>query len=80
MNAPQFRPLKFGVTRVSLRDGEPGTRYLQADQALQAFPDRLTDRLQHWAHHKPDQTFMARREKIQQSSRTYITACFGFEG
>jgi feruloyl-CoA synthase len=63
MNAPQFRPLKFGVTRVSLRDGEPGTRYLQADQALQAFPDRLTDRLQHWAHTKPHQTFMARRVK-----------------
>lgn len=63
MNAPKFRPLKFGVTRVSLRDGEPGTRYLQADQALQAFPDRLTDRLQHWAHTKPDQTFMARRVK-----------------
>ncbi|WP_295552924.1 feruloyl-CoA synthase [Limnohabitans sp. Rim8] len=63
MNAPKFRPLKFGVTRVSLRDGEPGTRYLQADQALQAFPDRLTDRLQHWAHTKSNQTFMARRVK-----------------
>jgi feruloyl-CoA synthase len=63
MNAPKFRPLKFGVTRVSLRDGEPGTRYLQADQALQAFPNRLTDRLQHWAHTKPHQTFMARRVK-----------------
>ena len=63
MNAPKFRPLKFGVTRVSLRDGEPGTRYLKADQALQAFPDRLTDRLQHWAHTKPHQTFMARRVK-----------------
>ena len=63
MNAPKFRPLKFGVTRVSLRDGEPGTRYLQADQTLQAFPDRLTDRLQHWAHTKPHQTFMARRVK-----------------
>ncbi len=63
MNATKFRPLKFGVTRVSLRDGEPGTRYLQADQALKAFPDRLTDRLQHWAHTKPHQTFMARRVK-----------------
>ena len=63
MTAPKFRPLKFGVTRVSLRDGPPGTRYLQADQALQAFPDRLTDRLQHWAQVKPGQTFMARRVK-----------------
>lgn len=63
MNAPQFRPLKFGVTRVSLRDGAPGTRYLQADQALEAYPDRLSDRLRHWAQVKPDQTFMARRVK-----------------
>ena len=61
MNAPKFRPLKFGVTRVSVRDGAPGTRYLQADQALQVFPERLTDRLQHWAQVKPEQTFMARR-------------------
>ena len=63
MTAPKFRPLKFGVTRVSLRDGVPSTHYLKADQELQAFPDRLTDRLQHWAHTKPHQTFMARRVK-----------------
>ena len=63
MNAPQFRPLKFGVTRVTLQEGAPGTQYLKADQDLQAYPDRLTDRLQHWAHTKPEQTFMARRIK-----------------
>jgi len=64
MSAPKFRPLKFGVTRVSLRDGAPGTHYLKADQELQAFPDRLTDRLQHWAQVKPEHTFMARRVKL----------------
>ena len=58
-----FRPLKFGVTRVSLRDGVPGTHYLKADQELQAYPDRLTDRLQHWAQTTPDRSFMARRVK-----------------
>ena len=63
MNAPKFRPLKFGVTRVNLQSGEPGTQYLKADQDLQAFPDRLTDRLQHWAQTKPQHTFMARRVK-----------------
>ena len=63
MTAPKFRPLKFGVTRVSLRDGVPGTHYLKADQELQAFPDRLTDRLQHWASIKPQHSFMARRMK-----------------
>jgi feruloyl-CoA synthase len=63
MSAPKFRPLRFGVTRVTLKDGVPGTHYLQADQALQAYPDRLTDRLQHWAQHKPTQTLFARRTK-----------------
>ena len=63
MNAPSFRPLKFGVTRVTLRDGAPGTHYLSADQQLQPFAHRMTDRLQHWAQTKPDQIFMARRVK-----------------
>jgi feruloyl-CoA synthase len=64
MSSPQFRPLHFGVTRVSLKNGAPGTHYLKADQVLQAFPDRLTDRLQHWAENKPDQTLFARRVKL----------------
>ena len=63
MTAPKFRPLKFGVTRVALRDGAPGTHYLRAEQDLQAYPERLSDRLQHWAQVKPTQTFMARRAK-----------------
>ena len=63
MNAPKFRPLKFGVTRVTLRDGVPGTHYLTAEQPLQPFAERMTDRLQHWAQTKPDHTFMARRAK-----------------
>ncbi len=68
MSAPQFRPLRFGVTRVTLIDGVPGTHYLKADQDLQAFPDRLTDRLQHWAHIKPTQTLFARRVKLADGS------------
>ncbi len=64
MSAPQFRPLRFGVTRVTLKDGVPGTHYLKADQDLQAFPERLTDRLQHWANTKPTQTLFARRVKL----------------
>jgi feruloyl-CoA synthase len=63
MSSPKFRPLRFGVTRVTLKDGVPGTHYLKADQALQAYPERLTDRLQHWATVKPNQTLFARRVK-----------------
>ena len=64
MSAPKFRPLAFGVTRVSLRDGAPGTHYLRAAQALQAFPERMTDRLRHWAQTVPGRSFMARRDKL----------------
>ena len=56
-----FRPLEFGVTRVTLRDGVPGTHYVVADQPLAEFPQRLTDRFAHWAHNTPERTWMARR-------------------
>jgi len=32
MSAPKFRPMRFGVTRAVLREGQPGVRYLRADQ------------------------------------------------
>jgi feruloyl-CoA synthase len=63
MPCPKFRHLHFGVTSVTLKDGAAGTQYLKADQELQAFPVRLTDRLQHWAQVKPGQTLFARRVK-----------------
>ncbi|MEY3473900.1 MAG: hypothetical protein RL087_358, partial [Pseudomonadota bacterium] len=64
MSTPKFRPMTFGVTRVVMRDGTPGTRYMQADQALREFPQRLTDRLKHWAQTDPQRSFMARRIKL----------------
>ncbi|MBX3655721.1 MAG: feruloyl-CoA synthase [Ramlibacter sp.] len=63
MSTPKFRPLAFGVTRVTLRDGAPGVRYLRAEQPLDGHPERMTDRLKHWAHAVPGQTFMARRAR-----------------
>ncbi len=68
MTVPKYRPLTFGVTQVALRDGLSGTRYLRAEQALQDYPTRITDRLQHWAQVAPDRTFMARREKLADGS------------
>ncbi len=63
MRSADFRPLTFGVTRVRVSDGQPGTHYLQADQDLQTFPERLTDRMRHWADTVPERLFMARRVK-----------------
>jgi len=56
-----FRPLRFGVTGVHLRDGVPGIHYLSADQSLQAYPDRLTDRFFYFSSTAPDRTWVARR-------------------
>lgn len=58
-----FRPLRFGVTRVQVRDGDGGTHYLCAEQALQPYPDRLTDRLRRWAAERPQRTLFARRRR-----------------
>ena len=58
-----YRPMTFGVTRVTLRDGGPGVHYLMAEQPLAAYPERITDRLAHWVQTRPQQTFMARRVK-----------------
>lgn len=74
MNAPEtptaldvaqapFRPLRFGVTRVQVRDGAPGVHYLRAEQPLQPYPERLTDRLRHWAQTQPERTLLARRRR-----------------
>ncbi|MBL8387949.1 MAG: feruloyl-CoA synthase [Hydrogenophaga sp.] len=63
MSNAKYRPLKFGVTRATLRDGDTGVHYLRADQELGPFPERLTDRLVHWAKERPNQTLFARRVK-----------------
>ncbi|WP_439517123.1 feruloyl-CoA synthase [Hydrogenophaga sp.] len=68
MTAAKYRPLKFGVTTAVLRDGAEGVHYLSANRALGAFPERITDRLVHWAKERPDQTLFARRVKTADGS------------
>ena len=60
MTAPSYREFHFGATRgVHERRGEVG--YLRAQMPLQPYPERMTDRLQHWAHTAPERTWMAQR-------------------
>lgn len=59
-SAPRFRDFEFGVTR-AVRTERDGAVYLRAENPLQAYPERMTDRLVHWARERPDQTWMARR-------------------
>jgi len=68
MNTPKFRPLTFGVQRIKLQDAPEGVQYLQADQDLQAYPERMSDRLKHWSATHPSRTFMARRSRLADGS------------
>jgi len=43
--SPRYRPLRFGVTEVTTRQGDNGVVYVRATQDLQPHPVRLTDRL-----------------------------------
>jgi feruloyl-CoA synthase len=61
MTSPKFRPFEFGITR-AVREDRDGCVYLRAENALQDYPERMTDRLVQWARERPDQTWMARRD------------------
>lgn len=58
---PVYREFTFGVTRAVLRQAG-GNTYLRCDQALKDHPQRMTERLLHWAQHKPDATLYAQRD------------------
>ncbi|MDZ7938118.1 MAG: feruloyl-CoA synthase [Rhodoferax sp.] len=75
-NSPRYRPVRFGVTRVSVSDGVPGVRYVQAEQPLGPYARRLSDFLVHWAETDPHRNFMARRTPLEDGGTgdwTYIT-------
>ena len=60
----RYREVPFGVTRVTVREGASGVRYVQADLPLGAYARRLSDLLVHWAEAAPDRSFMARRAAL----------------
>ncbi|MGE8199956.1 MAG: feruloyl-CoA synthase [Variovorax sp.] len=62
-STPRYRPLRFGVTEVRTRAADNGVVYVEAAQALQPHPVRLTERLAHWAQVAPERTWMAQRVK-----------------
>ena len=59
--SPKFRAFDFGVTRARVHEAK-GSTYLSADQALQPYAHRMTDRLIHWANTTPDRILYARRD------------------
>lgn len=56
--------MKFGLSRGVLRDGARGVHYFRSDAVLESYPERLSERMRHWADVRPDQTWMARRATV----------------
>ena len=63
--APKFREFEFGITR-AVKTERNSCVYLRAEQALGAYPERMTDRLVHWAKERSDQSWIARRDENEQ--------------
>jgi feruloyl-CoA synthase len=57
-----LRPISFADPAVTIDRRGDGTIYLRPKIALGEYPDRLTDRLHHWAKAEPNRVFMAERD------------------
>ena len=59
--ATPVRDIRLASTDVSLTKRPDGTMYVKSVLTLGDSPARMTDRLDHWAKVRPDQTFIAQR-------------------
>jgi feruloyl-CoA synthase len=50
-----------GATHATLERQADGACVLRATETLRAYPERISDRLEHWAQHTPDRIFVAQR-------------------
>ena len=66
--APKYRAMRYGITRIQREETPEGVQYVQAEQRLQAHPQRMTDKLLHWARVTPERTFLARRKRLADGS------------
>src|SRR5919205_592376 len=61
--AAPLRPVRLGPSDVELEHKPDGTLYMRSPHALERYPDKLTDRLEHWASVAPDRVFLAQRTR-----------------
>ena len=58
---PPLRPVRLGPADFTLDRKPDGTLHIGSPQPLEAYPDKLTERLEHWANTTPDRVFIAQR-------------------
>src|SRR5262245_11253813 len=55
----RIRPVRLCAAEVQVDRMPDGTVLLKSARTLPGYPDKLTDRLVHWANAAPDRVFMA---------------------
>ncbi|MBW0002756.1 MAG: feruloyl-CoA synthase [Hyphomicrobiales bacterium] len=56
-----MRPVRLGESGILIEEGADGTIYARSPVRLGPYPERLTDRLAHWAGLAPERLFLAQR-------------------
>ncbi|MEX2034327.1 MAG: feruloyl-CoA synthase, partial [Xanthobacteraceae bacterium] len=56
-----LRPVRLGPADALLDRRPDGTIHISSPHPLEACPDKLTQRLEHWAHAAPERVFLAQR-------------------
>lgn len=63
MAAPRYRQAPVGgCLSCSVETRADGTLLLRSTEPLQPYPERITDRLEHWAREAPERTLAAQRD------------------
>jgi feruloyl-CoA synthase len=85
MSEVKYRPLAFGVTQGILTSSPDskysGVQYFRAEQALEPYADRITDRFLHWVTENPKATIFVQRELLGNGQRgewNAITQALGY--
>jgi feruloyl-CoA synthase len=67
-----MRDVRFGPNEVTLTTSPNGSMYVRSIYPLGSYPDKLTERLDHWAAHAPDRVFLGQRDASGQwRTKTY---------
>jgi feruloyl-CoA synthase len=60
---PRVRPARIGPLDTTVRHRDDGSVELCSPHALGPYAGKLTERLEHWAAHAPERTFLAQRDR-----------------
>ena len=61
MTSARVRPARLGPLDALVDRRADGTTYIRSPHALGPYAPKLSERLEHWATHAPDRTFLAQR-------------------